>query len=335
MFSGKKGACWTLREAGKNGSYQENIPKARALDPHWMYSWGQAPPEGVPTVPGEKGGIRIPNPSGTPPLMDFVPMLWGYYPDIFEEFTDQILDQNPRIVLGFNEPDAREQSDLSVDAAIEGWSRLVAKTTGESRNENVLLVSPSAVNPLGSWFEEFMDRTEREGIRVDAIGVHWYGGASPETFVQKLNAVRDKYQRPVLVTEFAVADWEATSVETNRFSEDRVLEFMRAVLPWMEDQDWILGYSWFSFERTNPYGTSSALFYEDASADGTPVLTPLGDYYAAYRKNEQNGINPTTTTPSPGDKELPGGSQENGSRNDFAFATTMLSMLTPSNLLVR
>ena len=38
------------------------------------------------------------------------------------------------------------------------------------------MVSPSYAQPLGVWFESFMNQIDKNGICVDAIGVHHYGG---------------------------------------------------------------------------------------------------------------------------------------------------------------
>ena len=97
-----------------------------------------------------------------------------------------------------------------------------------------------------------------------------------------METIYEKYShRPIIITEFAVADWNSTSVETNKFSSENVLNFMKQVMDWMEEpsQDWILGYAWFSFDINDQYGTSSALF------DSNDSLTPLGEYYSTFKNN--------------------------------------------------
>jgi hypothetical protein len=107
-----------------------------------------------------------------------------------------------------------------------------------------------------------------------------------------------------LLTEFSVADWKATSVEDNRYSPEQVLAFLQKMLPWMEARDWILGYSWFSFDVDDPRGTSSALFANtifDGNVDWTdsnqtePVvleLTPLGEFYAQFQSGATKSSKP-------------------------------------------
>jgi hypothetical protein len=57
---------------------------------------------------------------------------------------------------------------------------------------------------------------------------------------------------------------------------------VKDVLPWMEEpeQDWIAGYSWFSFDASSPVGTSSALFDDDGS-----ITTPVRYYASVTTEN--------------------------------------------------
>ena len=288
---GKKGICYLLREAGEKGSYTENLPKILSLNPSWTYSWGSDPPGGVPMAILPEGGIEIlaestdwPSPQG----IDFVPMLWSYYPNLIEDFTDRMLDPNPRIVLGFNEPDSSLQSNLSIDYALEGWELLASKVTASTRSDSIL-VSPSCVHPTGSWCTEFIQRADQQGLRIDAIGFHWYGGAKHHELFRILIETYEAYgNRPIVITEFAVADWNAASVDDNTITPEQVLAFMESVLPWLENTEWILGYAWFSFEKTSYAGWVSALVENYNDDTGEVALTTLGKYYAAFGEESES-----------------------------------------------
>ena len=83
-------------------------------------------------------------------------------------------------------------------------------------------------------------------------------------------------QRPLLITEFAPADWTTGGDPSrNRWTEEMVLDFAKGALPWLEQQDFIAGYAWFPFGKTSPPGHTSALFELDGE------LTTLGRYYAS------------------------------------------------------
>lgn len=251
MLRGKKGGGFTLREEGKKGSWVENLPKLIAISPHWYYCWALHP--GCPVDDRD---------------MDFLPMVWGDFPTRLDKCVETTHNRN-LFLLAFNEPDNTSQSNIPVPKALAAWPSLEAM--------KVPLVSPSCVNPIGKWMIDFMRSIDQNGLRVDVIGVHHYGGPNVEAFQKKMQNVYETYRRPLLITEMAVADWEAKSVETNRHSPAKVLEFMQGVLPWMEAQEWIVGYCWFSFGIEDPHGTSSALF----AANGVKP-TELGRFYATF-----------------------------------------------------
>ena len=119
---------------------------------------------------------------------------------------------------------------------------------------------------------------------MDYIGVHWYGDTGAHSFKAKLASIYERYgRRPLLVSEFSPADWGAKTLADNNHSREDVLEFMKIVVPWMEQQEWIAGYAWFSFEYNQAVGTSSALF------DRAGNLTPLGRFYASVTPENPSG----------------------------------------------
>jgi hypothetical protein len=129
---------------------------------------------------------------------------------------------------------------------------------------------------------EFMRRADEEGLRVDFITVHHYGGLSVSNFINKLgNTYREYGERPIWITEFAVADWNATSKSNNRFSVSEVKDFMAQVLPALDEIEWVERYSWFS--GTNPPLYTSALFDENNE------ITELGEFYAEHSSNDEIG----------------------------------------------
>lgn len=274
ILKGKKGACMAMKEEGEKNwqkqYYVKKLPKLKALHPYWFYTWGIKPPNGVETK-AEADGLKIAAKEGSAnPLIDFLPMIWGCNKH-FKEQQKEVQQQTPRLVLSFNEPDHKNQSNLSVERVIDVWPELE-----NSFKDATVLVSPSAGNPVKPWFESFMKQVDEKGLRVDVIGVHHYGGPNANGFKDKMKKVYKKCNRPLLITEFAVADWDAKTPADNKYTPAQALQFMKEVLPWMEEQDWILGYAWFSFQIDLPAGTSSALFDKDDK------LTALGEYYSAF-----------------------------------------------------
>lgn len=247
----KKGAAFSNR--AKAWSH-----KTSELGAHWMYSWGN---KMRPEIPEN---------------VEYVPMFWGAG-SVNQENLDTVkkyIDAGKaKFVLGFNEPDGASQANMTVDQALALWPQL--ETLG------VPLVSPATVNPNNEWMQEFMTRADELGLRVDYVAVHHYGGPNVLAFINKLKETYKAYNRPIWVTEFAVADWNATSPESNRYTEAEITAFMEEVLPALDDIDWIYRYAWFD-GRNAPLFTS-ALFDEESN------ITPVGAIYAANNPNPDIG----------------------------------------------
>ena len=239
----KKGFDTVVRPDGR---WREQVTALRA---HWFYSWGGDEPANLPA------GVQ------------FVPMDWGYYGNkdngLMRWLAKVKAQPHVHALLDFNEPDGREQANLTVDKALEGWPYLMR--TG------LTLGSPAAVHADGDWMKAFMAGVEKKHYRVDFITVHWYGGADPQGFLGYLARVHALYQRPLWVTEFAPADWSGH----RGVSPQQAADFMRVALPGMDRLDYVQRYAWFSAAPEDAALGASALFQKDGS------LTDLGRLYAS------------------------------------------------------
>lgn len=272
---GKRGICFTLRELGKKGSYEVNLPKIKKLKPYWNYSWGMN---------------RV---AGQPANIEFVPMAWGAWgkeglqKNLDSKVIPLIKSGKVKRFLGFNEPDKHDQANMKVKEVLKYWPMLEAL--------NVPLCSPACANALGkddasnqgvggNWMRTFMKEVEKKGLRIDYIGVHWYGGTGATSFKERMVEIYNAYgKRPLLVTEFAPADWGAKTPAKNHHSKEEVLAFMKEVLPWMEKQNWIAGYAWYSWMPHESAGSSSALIDKDGN------LTTCGKYYSSITNENPDG----------------------------------------------
>lgn len=273
---GKKGLCLTLRVENDDDPH---VAIFKALAPSWNYNWN----------------VRCH--ARQPENIEFLPQVWGgaknlsVMKDRLEEHIVPLIESGQcKRILCFNEPDKKEQSNMKVEDCIKFWPLF--------QELGVPLCSPSCANPLGeaagsdacqgvsgSWMRDFMCQIDKHGYRIDYIGVHWYGGSRPATFQDKMRVIHQAYKKPLLITEFAVADWKVVnkSPDDNRHSQQQVLAFMKKILPWIQKTPWIAGYAWYSFRVDEPQGTSSALF--DANGD----LTACGRYYQSVTTDNPNG----------------------------------------------
>ena len=226
--------------------------KAAALRPSWLYSWGSTPPQGIP--------------AGT----SFVPMVWG--PRSLEEKLAPLTlpPGEDGVLLGFNEPDGEDQANMSVEEALAAWPLL--EKTGRR------LGSPACVHPDGEWMRAFMRGVEARGLRVDFVCVHDYRNDDADALIARLRAVHAAFRRPIWLTEFAVADWGAKGEHRgNRYTPERVLAYMRQVLPKLEALDCLERYAWFT------KGAASVSLGTSSLADAEGALTPLGECYRSFQ----------------------------------------------------
>jgi hypothetical protein len=230
-------------------------PEASGLRTSWYYDWGMNP--STKGVPLHDASIR------------FVPMCWGWNPRSLTSIA-KLRSQKPSLLFGFNEPDHTDQSNLTADAALAAWPNLQGIATE--------LVSPSCAQPQSEWMQSFIATAEKSKLQVDSIGFHHYGSPEPEDFIGLLDKVHQMYGRPIWVTEFAAADWQAKEGgPSNRYTEQQMIDFMQAVCKFMEETSWVRGYAWYPWGNPGAVGPLSVSSFFDT--DGK--LSMVGQAYAA------------------------------------------------------
>lgn len=232
--------------AGSNTAL--DLKKLASLKLDWYYSWGA----NYPTVP-----------------TNFIPMIRDNRKldrDI-RDFKAQLPVTRAKNLLGFNEPDHTGQANLTVDQALALWPKLEA--TG------MRLGSPATVGPNVEWMNSFMSKAKKTGRRVDFVTMHRYAWPKAEQFLDIVDALHDKWGKPIWVTEYAVADWNATATRPNIYSRTQVNEFMQATVEGMLKRPYVERFAW----KTRPAGDykmgSSAIFHTNGS------LTTTGKLYAS------------------------------------------------------
>lgn len=226
----------------------------------WFYNWQAAPPEGV--------GV------GT----EFVPMIWGKT-DVSPGNLAKA-KRSGRTLLGFNEPDQKKQAALTVKRALELWPQLAA--TG------MRLGSPATARRADSargWMARFMKGAAERGYRVDFICVHYYPddlrnpAAAAENLRWFLQKVHGRYQKPIWLTEFALADWKMAA------SPAQQQAFLRAVWPLLESLPFLERYAWFALPP-NPSGDGGALAGANL-CDESGELNGTGQVYGGINRSGQ------------------------------------------------
>ena len=235
------------------GTWNSDIVNLKAF---WYYTWG------------------TPQPSPSPQNCEFVSMFWG--PSNVTTANIAAVQQlkaqgQVKYVLGFNEPDQSGQSNMTVSRALALWPQL--------ESIGLPLGSPATSWPTIQWFTDFMDSAAAEHLRVDFICVHMYVGTDDVSFVQTLQQVYNQYHLPIWITEFATADWNATTTASNQYTAAEALGYMQRLLPQLDSLPYVKRYSWFSGDPANAALWPSALI----GANGQ--LTTMGSWYANHQSN--------------------------------------------------
>ena len=216
-----------------------NSPAAQlaALGATWCYNWGTSPKAT----------------ECNDPL--FVPMVWGGG-DVAGAIK-AIGDAGYKTVLGFNEPNKIDQSNMTVDAAIALWPTLTS-------NPNIRVSSPAVSDDGRAWLESFMTQVKAKGLRVDFIAMHWYGwNAGSCTSGQLEGAINwaSKWGLPVWITEFGC-------MGSSNPDEQTLITFFNNSIAMLKNHPLVERYAWY------PWNTYNDLYR--ANASGVFVITSLG-----------------------------------------------------------
>ncbi|MDT8913387.1 glycoside hydrolase family protein [Amycolatopsis sp. PS_44_ISF1] len=202
----------------------------------WFYTWA-SDPQGIKAPPGA----------------EFVPMIWGQGSVTAAQLA--AAKANGKTLLGFNEPDLDGQAQMSVDTALGLWPRL--------QDTGLRLGAPAVAfggDVAGGWLDRFMSGARARGYRVDFIPLHWYGGDFSSSATGELRsyleAVHNRYQLPIWVTEYALTDF---STAPPRYpSSAQQADFAGRSAAMLQSLSYVERYAWFSLSTaTTPTGLYS------------------------------------------------------------------------------
>lgn len=235
------------------------------VKPTWRYDWSA-------------GGA-------TTSTVEYVPIRQnGGWP----AWTDISGKQYVSHVLGFNEPDHTEQSNLTVSQALAQWPDMIK--TG------LRIGSPACTN--FSWLYSFMDSCKAKNYRVDYVAVHAYwGGKSPANWYNDLKYIHDRTGRPIWITEWnnganwTTETWPTADKSLSDANAAKQLSDIKAILNVLDTASFIERYSiynWVQDCRAMVIGG---------------VITPAGKYYADDKSvmafNRKMEVIPTYTYSAP------------------------------------
>jgi hypothetical protein len=200
----------------------------------WFYTWAVNHP-GITTAKG----------------VSFVPMIWGAR-DVTARKLKLVRKQG-HVLLTFNEPDlGAPQANMTVNQALRLWPRLMGT--------KMRLASPAVASggaTPGGWLDRFMKGAARRHYRVDFISLHWYGGdfdtsdavSQLQSYIQ---AVWDRYHKPIWLTEFALWRFDPSVFPT----PGQQAAFVTAATTMLRHLGYVWRYAWFALPADGADGTA-------------------------------------------------------------------------------
>lgn len=183
-------------------------------------------------------------------------MQWGS--GSIEGFSDAVRSQGADVILGFNEPDFANESNMDPVEAASLWKAHI-----EPLKERGVRLGAPAVTAAGTgrpWLEKFFEACS--DCTFDFLPVHWYGTGSTGFYDFLWSIHQDYPDYPIWVTEYA---------DTSN-NDTEVYNFMQETLQYLDELEWIEKYAWFGFFRPEP-DTHYNMLREDGSRNA------LGELY--------------------------------------------------------
>ncbi len=190
-------------------------------------------------------------------------------------WTDINNKKNVNHLLGFNEPDRPDQSNMTVDEAIAQWPEMM--------KSGLRIGSPAPASPHSSWITDFLTKCNEFNYRVDYVAIHCYwGGLTPSQWYSQLKSIYDRVKRPLWITEWNNgANWTTESWPSDQTAQfEKQYNDIKGILQVLDTASFVERYAiydWVENKRAMVLGDT---------------LTLAGKYYAAnksdfaYRSNK-------------------------------------------------
>ena len=193
----------------------------------WDYNWGNDQNSLAATWMDDEG-------------IEYCPMCWNsnYNADRIRAYV--AAHPSTKYLLAFNEPNLKDQANMTPAKAAELWLPVVAL----AKELNLKLVSPamnygtlSGYSDPIKWLDEFFAQPQVSLDDIDAISIHCYM-ASPKA-VKNYIAMFEKYNKPIWLTEFCA--WEDYAIH----SAGDQISYMCSMLNHLEQNPNVERYAWF------------------------------------------------------------------------------------------
>jgi len=260
---------WTFnydRLAPKKGLGHSTL--APAMGAQWNYNWG-------PNMPSIPLGDIV-----------FQPMQWGNFNWTYNTGSGPIWQRTSEwrkrgdgmILMGFNEPDRTDQSNIPVATAVSLWPEMMAL--------NHPMLGPAPADD-GTWLTAFTTAATSLGYRWEYTGAHAYPGPSGGSSDGLINDMQRKFNTfglPVWLTEFSFVDWG----KNQSWSEEDNYQALAEFLWRAEGLSALRKYALFIFTENDEYPQPANPWQSFSPAprsnsyDRSGNITAFGRLYAAW-----------------------------------------------------
>jgi hypothetical protein len=223
---------WTTKKGWNGGS----TSTADVLNCSWVYDWNN---EATSTLNDE-----------------YIPMRSTQWWNGYSNINNKV---GSTCALGFNEPNATDQANMSVATAVACWPNLL--------QSGLRLGSPAPTDGGTGWLYSFIDSCDARNYRCDFVAIHFYRcGQTALTFYNFLKDIHDRTHRPIWITEWNNgANWTTCSDPTY----ETQAAFTAKAIHMLDTCSFVERYAIYEWVEE-----VRQIFYS-----GTSVLTPAGEVY--------------------------------------------------------
>ena len=249
LFKDKRGVSYSFEQDKTPAEDMALLTQGEGI--HWFYNWYIQPDPEAQKARKEHN-------------VAFYPMVWNHWANQrdFENYLSAYLAENPDIeyLLGYNEPNLRDQCNYTPREAAKYWPSLVKF----AKKHNLKIIAPAMnygtmENYWVPWvlLDEFfgIDRIDEEsgklvknkgypGVSLDdiyAMAVHSYmpDAGALKWFINMF----EKYNKPIWLTEFC--SWEFSQWDAPWQNKEYQLMFMCEAVTMLELHPYVEKYAWF------------------------------------------------------------------------------------------
>ncbi len=199
--------------------------------------------------------------------LEYTAMQWAPFLPNLDHYNWQSAQVNT--ILGYNEPDRPDQSNMSVSSGIQFWPKL--------QEYGLRLGSPVPAEGGNWWLTDFMDQADAANLRVDFVAVHRYACYNPagdpevaaDQLISALKSFYNQYKKPIWLTEWnSGAGWTGCGDPTR----EQHAALIEAMTRRMDEAPWVERYQIYSWVESSRNLT-----------DGSGNLYPAGQEYVALQ----------------------------------------------------